>query len=334
MTELGLKLPRGGGDHMWTFERSPGEWGQSAEELGYESIWAAEGWGANVFVDLDEVVLKTEELRVGTAIANVYSRSPAVLAMGAASLARKSDGRAILGLGASHPGFVEGLHTVDYEQPVRRSHETIELIRALLEGDEPVDYQGELFSVEGFTPLGESVPIYNAAMGEANRRATGRVADGWLPFLLPRSKLDGAFETVARAAREAGRDPADITVRPQILSAVDDDPAVAEDPIREFIATYVGRFEAYRQTIAESFPEATERVAEAWNAGEEETAKERIPEEMLRELGIAGTPEQARRQLRELLETDAVDTAVVYVPTGVSEETLDRTMAELSPDRL
>lgn len=334
MVSLGLKLPRRAAGPGWTFELSAGEWGQRGEALGYDSLWTAEGWGGNAFVDLAEVATATEELRFGTAIANVFSRSPAVLAMGAGSLARLSGGRALLGLGASHPGFVEGLHNVDYDRPVRRSHESIELIRALLEGDEPVDYEGELFSVEGVTPLDQDVPIYNAAMGEANRRATGRVADGWIPFLLPFSLVDEAFETVATAAREAGRDPDEITVVPQVLSVVDDDPADARDPIRAFVAAYVGRFEAYRATIARRFPERVAEIAAAWQAGEEGAAKSLVSEEMLDELGVAGTPEEARNRLREILDVDAIDAAIVYVPTGASRETLDRTIEELSPGKL
>lgn len=334
MVSLGLKLPKQKRSPGWTFELSAGEWGERAESLGYDSIWTTEGWGGNAFVDLAEVAVHTDRLRFGTAITNVYSRSPAVLAMGAGSLARLSGGRVLLGLGASHPGFVEELHNVDYERPVRRSHEAIELIRALLEGEDPVEYEGELFSVEGFTPLDQHVPIYNAAMGEANCRATGRVADGWIPFLLPFSMLDRAFETVATAASEVGRDPEDITVVPQVLSVVDDDPEAARDPIRTFVATYVGRFEAYRSTIADRFPDETAEIAAAWETDGEEAAKQLVSEGMLKELGVAGTPDSAREQLREILEIDAVDGAMVYVPTGSSHETIERTMEELAPERL
>lgn len=334
MVSLGLKLPRVGGSPGWAFEQSAGEWGKRAEELGYHSIWAAEGWGANVMVELAQVAMETDDLHFGTAIANVYSRSPAVLAMGGASLARLSDGRAVLGLGASHPGFVEGLHNVDYERPVRRSHETIELIRALAQGDEPIEYAGQLFDVEGFAPLDTAFPIYNAALGSANRRATGRVADGWIPYLLPKSQLDAAFDDVATAAREAGRDPGDITVTPQVLAAVDDDQAVAQEPIRDYVATYIGNYGAYRRIIAEDFPDATEAVAGAHEAGDEEAARANITDEMLAEFGVAGTPEDARDQLRDVLAIDAVDRVIVYPPAGIDRAMLDRTVEALSPQAL
>lgn len=334
MASLGLKLPRETASPRWTFESSAGEWGQRAEAAGYDSIWASEGWGANVFVDLAEIAMATETIRFGTAIANVFSRSPAVLAMGAASLARRSDGRAILGLGASHPGFVEGLHDISFERPVRRSHETIELIRALTAGDAPIEYDGQLFDVEGFPPLDADVPIYNAALGAANRRATGRLADGWIPYLLGISQLDSAYETIADAAHEAGRDPEAITVIPQILAAVDDGTETARYSVKQYIATYVGNYEAYRSIIAELFPEETTAITNTWNHGDETAAIDLVTDEMVAEFAIVGRPEIARSQLRDVLAIDAVDEVIVYPPSGLSVETLVRTVAELSPDAL
>lgn len=334
MASLGLKLPRVGGSPGWTFEQSAGEWGKRAEAAGYHSIWAAEGWGANVMVELSQVAMMTEDLHFGTAIANVYSRSAAVLAMGGASLTRLSGGRAVLGLGASHPGFVEGLHNTDYEQPVRRSHETMELIRELSQGEAPVEYEGELLQAAGFAPLDTPFPIYNAALGSANRRATGRVADGWIPYLLPKSQLNAAWDDVATAAREADRDPHDITVTPQILAAVDEDPEVAREPIRDYVATYIGNYGAYRRIIGEDFPEETEAVAEAQEAGDEAEARARVTDEMLAEFGVAGTPDEAREQLHEVMALDAVDRVIVYPPAGIDREMLDRTVDELSPQAM
>lgn len=331
--KLGVKLPLTGGLPMWPHDRSAGDWAELAEDLGYESIWMTEAWGANAFVHLAEVALRTERIRFGTAITNVYARSPPVLAMAGASLARLSGGRAILGLGASHPGVVEGLHDMEYERPVRRTHETVEAIRAFTGDAESVTYEGEVFETAGFPGLDEPVPIYNAALGEVNRRATGRVADGWIPYLLPFSRLDDAFETIATTARESGRDPVDVEAVPQVLAVVDDDVDAARRPIREYLARYIGNYEAYRNVIAEVFPERTAEITDHWRAGDEETAITTVTDEMVREFGVAGPPERAREQLGDVLDIDAVDAGIVYVPNGASVETFERTFAELSPER-
>lgn len=316
---------------MWPNDRSAGEWAELAEELEYDSLWMSEAWGANAFVHLAEVALRTERLRFGTAVTNVYARSPAVMAMAGASLSRISGGRAVIGVGAGHPQVIEGLHHVEYEQPVRRSHETIEAIRAFTGADESVTYDGKLFETEGFPGLDEPVPIYNAALGAANRRATGRVADGWIPYLLPFSKLDDSFETIASTAREAGRDPADIEVAPQVLAVVDADADTARRPIREYLAKYIGSYEAYRKAIRELFPQETAAIVDKWQEGEEEYAISLVTDEMVQEFGVAGPPETAREQLRDVLDIDAVNSCIVYVPNGASVETLEETFTALSP---
>lgn len=328
---LGVKLPKTAGDHMWPDGESAGQWGRRIEDMGYASVWTSEAWGSNAFVDLTDVAHHTDDLVLGTAIANVFSRSPAVLAMGAASLSRLSGGRAVLGVGTSHPALVEGLHGVDFERPVRRSHETIELVAALLDGNSPVDYDGDLVSTAPQVPLSEPVPVYNAALGPANRRATGRVADGWIPYLLPFSRLEPAFEAVATGARDRGRNPADIDVVPQVISVVDPDPAAARQRVREFVATFVGEYDAYERIIADAFPEETAAIAERYDAGDEAAAADRVTDEMVGEFGVAGTAAEARDQLRSILETDVVDSAIVYVPSGSPDRVLDRTLSALAP---
>ena len=199
--KIGLKLPTTDDRPNQPVAKSAGEWGEYAETLGYDSIWMSEGWGADALLTLAEVATQTDELRLCTAIVNTYSRTPAVLAMAGATLQRQSGGRAVLGVGASHAGIVEPLHGMAYERPVRRTHEAIELIKELTGGSEDVTYHGEIFEVEGYPAFETPVPVYNAALGAANRRATGRVADGWLPYLFPISALGEGFDTIGSSHR-------------------------------------------------------------------------------------------------------------------------------------
>lgn len=331
---IGLKLPKTGGTPMWPTGKSAGEWAEHAETLGYDSVWTSESWGSDAFVDLAAAATKTEDIRLATAIANVYSRSPAVLAMAGATLARLSDGRGILGLGVSHPGIIEAIHDIPYNRPVTRGREVIELITALTRAEEPVDYSGEVFEVTGVEPLETRVPVYNAALGPRNRRITGELADGWIPYLLPSSTLQDRFETVADAAKAADRDPDAIEVTPQILAVVADDPSAARQPIREYVVRYIGNFDAYKNAIADVYPDETAAVADAWRAGDEDRAAALVTDDMVDEFGVAGPPESARAQLRDVLAIDAVDCPIVYVPFGVPGPMLERTITELSPLRL
>lgn len=331
---IGLKLPTTGDRPSRPASGSAAAWGERAESLGYESIWLSEAWGTDAFVELAGVAERTDDLRLCTAIVNAFSRTPAVLAMASATVQRESDGRFVLGIGASHASIVESLHGMAYERPVRRVHEAIELVRALTGGDGPVTYRGEVFEVDGYPPFDTSVPVYNAALGEANRRATGRVADGWIPYVFPTSALGEAFKTIAGAAREAGRDPAAIEVTPQVLAAVDDDPAAAMDTVRAYVARYVGSLPNYRHALADWYPAAARAIGEAWAEGGQEAAMAAVPDELVTELGVAGSPDEAREQLREVATSPVVDTPIVYVPRSASTTVRDRTIEALSPDRL
>lgn len=331
---IGLKLPFTNDTPNRPDSMSAGEWGAHAEELCYNSIWVAESWGSDAFVEMAAIANKTEEIGLRTAIANVYSRTPAVLAMAGVTLQRQSDGRAALGLGASHETFIESLHGMEYAQPVRRTHETIKLIKILTSGGGTVSYDGQTVSVSDVTALDRPIPVYNGALGKANRRATGRVADGWLPYMFPLSELENGFKTIARTAREVNRDPEDISVAPQVLAAVSEDPEEAKDAIREYIIGYIGELPNYRHLLADWFPDQTAAVHEAWNADDQNAARDAISDELVAELGVAGTASAARKQLSAIAEDPIVDSPIIYVPWSASTEMRDRTIRELSPVKL
>lgn len=306
---------------------------ERVESLGYDSLWSGELWKRDAFVALTRAAEHTDELDLGTAIVNVYGRSPATLAQAAATLDGASDGRVMLGLGTSTPKAVEDLHGMDFENPARRLHETAELAGEFLSGSGRVSYEGELFDVADFPALGVDVPIYAASLGPAMRRATGRTADGWLPHNIPFEDLPEAFETIAETARERDRDPDAIEVAPYVPSAVSEDPSQAKAAIRGHVAYYVGSGEGYRNAVASRFPDGADAVAEAWRSGDREEARQAVTDEMVDALGIAGTPEDAHEQFEEIASIDVIDEPLIVIPTGTPEEMKELTVETLSPSR-
>lgn len=331
---VGLKLPMTSERPDTPASTTAGEWGALAEDHGYESLWVSEGWGEDALLTLMEVATRTDALRLCTAVVNPFSRTPAALAMAGAKLQRYSDGRAVLGVGPSHADTVESLHGLAFERPVRRTHEAIELVKRLTGGTGTVSYDGVIFRTDGYPAFDESFPLYNAALGAANRRATGRVADGWLPYLFPISALESGFEPIAAAARDAGRDPSDIAVAPQILASVRDDPESARDALRRYIAPYIGQFPNYRRLLGRWFPEESEAITAAWKSGDHEAARAAVTDEIVHEFGVAGTPTAARSQLRDILNDSLVDCPIVYVPRSEPAAARDRTIEALAPERL
>jgi len=303
-----------------------------AEALGYDSVWSPELWGRDAFVTLTRAADATDTVSLGTAIVNVYGRSPATLAQAAATLDEVSDGRARLGLGTSTPKTVEDLHGTAFDRPARRMHETVALATEFLDGDGRVSHEGEIFDVADFPPLGRDVPVYAAALGPANRRATGRTADGWLPHNVPFEALNEAFETIAETAREVDRHPDDIRVAPYVPAAVSDDAEDARDVARGHVAYYVGSGEGYRRAVAQSFPEQADAVAEAWRDGDRDGARAAVTDEMLDALTVAGTPADAREQFEAIAGLDVVDEPLVVIPDGTPDAMAEQTVEALAPD--
>ncbi len=308
------------------------EFAERAEHLGYDAVWTGELWGRDSFVALTRAAYRTTDVRLGTAIVNIYGRSPATIAQAAATLDDAADGRFTLGLGTSTRKVVEDLHSETFDRPARRLHEAVELTRQFLDSDGRVVYDGDCFDAADFPSLSADVSVYAAALGPATRRATGRTADGWLPHNIPFEQLDDAFETIARTAEQAGRNPDVITTAPYVPSAASEDPDRAREAIRSHLAYYVGSGEGYRQAVAQMFPAAATEIAEAWHAGNREEARATVTDEMIAALGVAGTPAQAREQLADIAALDAVDEPLVVVPDGVGENMRETTMEALGPD--
>jgi len=323
---IGIMLPE-------TAETGGAEFGVRAEERGYESVWQGELWGENSFAEMAAVAERTTDVRIGTGIVNVFSRSPAVLAMGANSLERLSDGRFVLGVGVSTPKAVEDLHGLSFERPIRRTHEAVELVRLFTSDTDSVDYDGELFDVADFPGLSADVPVYNAALGPANRRVTARLCDGWLPNMVPYSELDGAFKYIADHAREAGRDPENIGVAPWAhVAANDEDPQAARDAVRGAIAYFAGSADGYKNAVATGYPDRAERIADAWRSGDRDAARGEVTAEMVDDLGCAGTTDDVRQKLGELEDNPAVDTPLVSFPASLDDDAIERSFAAAAPE--
>jgi alkanesulfonate monooxygenase SsuD/methylene tetrahydromethanopterin reductase-like flavin-dependent oxidoreductase (luciferase family) len=218
------------------------------------------------------------------------------------------------------------------------AHEAIELTKRFLGSEGRVNYDGEAFQAADFPALGVDVPVYHAALGEANRRVVARLCDGWIPHNVPFPDLREQFDYVAEHARAADRDPDGITVAPYVPAAVADDPDEACDAIRSHVAYYVGNGKGYERAVAGRFPDETAEVAAYWRGDgrerDREAATGAVTDEMVAALGVAGAPEDAREQLREVAAIDVVDRPLVSVPQNASPKLSERTVKELSPERL
>jgi alkanesulfonate monooxygenase SsuD/methylene tetrahydromethanopterin reductase-like flavin-dependent oxidoreductase (luciferase family) len=324
MTPSGLRIPGAG-----EFGRETAiEFAQLAESRGIETVWVGESWGQSAIPLLTQILDHTSSIEACTGILNVYSRTPALVAMEAAALADVSDGRFRLGLGTSGQTVVEELHGVPFERPLRRTREYIELIQELLTGED-VQFDGELFQLSGFGLDTEAVdvPIYVAAMGDRNRQLVGEFADGWIPLLVPHTALDDAMDAVVRGTARADRSLDVVDVAPWIPTCISaENPDAAIEAVRSLIAFYVGAMGEYYADAVSRFGYSAEaaRIRDGWEADTLEGAREGVSNEMVRAFGACGTPEAAAETLAAF-EGAGADSPIAYVPTRWTSEEMVRT---------
>jgi alkanesulfonate monooxygenase SsuD/methylene tetrahydromethanopterin reductase-like flavin-dependent oxidoreductase (luciferase family) len=305
-----------------------------AEELGYESVWSAEGQGKSAFGKLERWATCTSDIGLGTGIVNVFSRTPAALAQEVATLDSHSDGRAILGLGVAHPGVVEGFHGADFDRPLARMDEYITLVRRYLRGDaEP--YDGEFFSPtrtsfwDAFEPHRDTIPIYNAALGPANIRLTGQFADGWLPNLYPLDRFDEALAHLRTGAERAGRDADEIDVAMYVLTVVDDDPETARRLAAEHVVYYLREIPGYYDRPAREAGFADE-VREIHAAADTTSAVDHVSDALLDTLAVWGSPDETRERLASI-RAAGVDLPIVRAPTAADRDQTERVVRTFAP---
>jgi len=290
------------------------------ERLGYDALLLPETWAYDVTIVLAEAAVKTERIRVGSAILGVWNRSAATLAMGAATLASLSAGRFILGLGASTPQLVEGLHDVPFGAPLGRMRQVVSQVRALLRGERvPLAVAKEARALRLNVPPAE-VPICLAAIGDASVRLAGEVADGWMPFLYPVRVLGQGLERLRAGAARANR-PAP-AVYPMIPASVDDDAAKTRAGaawLVSFYLTSMGTF--YRDTLIRFGFDKEVHAVLATNAPTFAGAVPPEAEVLLDELIVYGTPAEARRRLARWYEAGAAMPGLMFRPNLTAEET-------------
>lgn len=331
MSRIGLRLPTE--EHGYSASDLV-RTGAKADDLGYHSLWVPENQGRDAFMCLARLASVTDTARLGTGIVCVYARTPAMTAMSAATLDELSGGRAMVGIGASSRETVEAWHGKTYSRPLRHVRETIEIVRAAF-ADDRVSYDGDLYDLTDyptmFDTVQDTVPIYNAALGETNRRLTGEFADGWLPVHLPFSDLSKQIEEIRGHAAAAGRDPEELTVAPYILACVSEDGETARKRVGELLGFYIGAMDYYAGIFTEmGHEELVDSVRSAYGEGGREAAAERLRETTLvDDVAIAGTPDEARDRLQGYLER-GVDVPIVYPPPA-SREVIESTIEALAP---
>jgi F420-dependent oxidoreductase-like protein len=333
-TSIQLSADAGPWDQLVTFVKE-------AEQLGVDAVWVAEAWGADGPSALGYLAAVTERVQLGSAIFQLGVRSAAMTAQTAMTLAEMSGGRFVLGLGASGPQVVEGLHGVPFAAPLTRMRETMDVLQQAFAG-ERIAYQGKKIQL----PLPHSdgkalrlairtdhdIPVYLAALSPKMLELTGERADGWIgTSFIPEGADDAYFSHLRVGAERGGRTLADLDICQGAEVAFARDEADLAEMIQArkgglaFSLGGMGSADTnfYNQAYArQGFAEVAAEAQRLWVDGDRAGAAAIIPDELVLGTTLLGTEEGVARRLQDWADV-GVDTVRLYPAGSTIDERLD-----------
>jgi F420-dependent oxidoreductase-like protein len=284
-----------------------------AERLGVDYVWSAEAWGHDAATPIAFVAARTSRVKLGTAIMQAGTRTPALVAMTAMSLDAMSNGRFLLGLGVSGPQVIEGWHGIPFDRPLQRMRETTEIVRRIVRG-ERVAYKGRVYELP--LPGGEGkalrsaakprpgIPIYLATLSPKSLEMTGEIADGWLGTSFMPEHAHVFLESLEAGAKRAGRSLADIDLQVAAgVVAFSDDVERLIPPRKPGLAFTLGAMgsrqhnfynDAYRRA---GYADAASEVQRLWLDNRRDDATARVPDELVLKTNLLGTEAMIRERL-------------------------------------
>lgn len=314
-----------------------------AERLGYDSVWTAESYGSDAVSPAAWIAACTTRIHVGTGIMQIAGRTPAASAMTAMTLDGLSGGRFRLGLGVSGPQVVEGWHGQPFGRPLRKTREYVEIVRAILRREKPLEYAGQEYRVPYAGPdatgLGKplksilhgrrDLPIYLAAIGPKNVALAAEIADGWIPTFFSARRMPLFRGWLAEGFRARGGAPPTFDVVPMVSVVVGPSVEACRAPVRARVALYVGGMGArgrnfYADVVRRyGYEDAAARIQDLYLAGKKAEAQAAVPDALVDEIALCGPRERIRERLTEWTESGVTTLMIAGNVEAV------RTMAEL-----
>ncbi len=320
---------------------------QEAERVGYDICFTAEAYGSDAVTPLAWIGASTQRIKLGTAIAQIHARTPAMMAMTAMTLDALSGGRFVLGLGPSGPQVVEGWHGVPYGKPLTRQREYIQVIRQILKREKPLEFQGEYYQVPntgpGTTGLGrplrsilhprEDMKIYTAAISPNGVRAAAEIADGFFPVWMDPERFDVFAPSLqAGFAKVPGKTMDQFDVAPFVSVVCGDDLGACLGAVKPMLALYIGGMGARGRNFYNDyakrlgFEEAAVTIQDLYLDGKRDEAISAVPDELADAVALCGSADRIADRLQRFEEapigTLVVATAQMDVVRLLAERVL------------
>jgi probable F420-dependent oxidoreductase len=287
------------------------DWIKELEQLGYTDVWSSEANGHDGFTPLTLASVWAPSLRLGSAIVPAYTRGPATMAQCVGALADAAPGRVAFGIGTSSNVIVERWNDIPFDEPYKKTRDMVRFLRKALTG-EKVKEEYDTFKVNGFK-LGfvpEQQPrILIAALREGMLKLAGREGDGAIVNWLSAEDV----RTVAPIVHSQGDDK-EVVARIFVAATPDRDAVMAMG--RYAIAAYltVPVYAEFHRWMGRE--EVLQPVWDAWAAGDRKAALAAIPDSLVDELIVHGTPEQCREHLQRYMDNGITCPAIALLPFG------------------
>jgi F420-dependent oxidoreductase-like protein len=324
---------------------------QTVEKLGYDSVWAAESYGSDVVSVLSWLAPQTETIKLGAAIMQVPARAPAAAAMAGCTIDALSDGRFIFGFGPSGPQVSEGWYGVAYPKPWGRTREYVEIVRAIVAREGPLEYSGEHYALPldggtgqgkalklNFHPVRNHIPIFLGAIGRKSVELAAEVADGWIPIFSSADAFEATWgEHLEAGFAKGGRSRSDLEVSPTLSVAIDGDLDAARGLVKMSLLLYLGGMGSRKTnfyvdlTHRFGFGDVADEVQRLYLDGKREEAYAAIPDELADATSLVGPEDEVAKRV-EAYQAVGVDRLIVsplHPDPGEKLHTLER-LAELA----
>ncbi|MFG1751902.1 LLM class flavin-dependent oxidoreductase [Streptosporangium sandarakinum] len=286
---------------------------REAERLGFAYALAPEGFRSDAVSVLGAVAASTERIRLAPGVMQIPARTPVMTALAAATLDGLSGGRFCLGLGVSNPDVSRGWYGVDFDAPLARAREYVEVVRLALTGG-PVRYSGEHFRLPPpgtreaahlrAAPVRADIPIYLAGVGRRSLELAGEIADGWIGVFCPPERLAESLGHVRAGRARAGKGLGGFEVMPSIPIGVGDDPERAAEPLRPYFANFIGmgsreRSVYFALAVSMGFGAAAEEIHDRCHAGDRAGAARAVPFELIDRTSLVGDAKRISARMAE-----------------------------------
>ena len=293
-----------------------------AEASGFDAIWATEFYNRDAFSWMTAMGVATQKIQIGSGIAYAFARPPVLVAAAAADVDEVTGGRVLLGLGTGTDRMNREWYGLDWHAPVPKISEAVQVIRKAWSsaGGPSFHHEGEFWKLDiqnYFRPglVREQIPIYVAGVNRGMARAAGRIADGYIghPLASRRFIREVTLPAVEEGLAGAERKRSDFDVANYLICSVHSDPDVARREVALQVAFHA-TVSVYRTIFSlHDYDDASDAIRAAFMKLDIETMVENVPDEMIEECGIYGTPEQCRERL-EAYE-GLIDTVMFFAPS-------------------